>query len=175
MLKLFRYLKHYKLQSILGPLFKLTEACFELAVPLVMAKIIDVGIAENDSGYIIKMGLVLVLLGVLGLAASLTAQFFAARASLGFGTELRRDLFHHINTLSHKQKTIGLSEEEKLEQESLEQLEKERQKQLERENIDYFMISKTGITVNEYKVIDKTFDGVYPSDHFPIYLSINIK
>ncbi len=103
MLKLFRYLKHYKLQSILGPLFKLTEACFELAVPLVMAKIIDVGIAENDTGYIIKMGLVLVLLGVLGLAASLTAQFFAARASLGFGTELRRDLFHHINSLSHKE------------------------------------------------------------------------
>lgn len=103
MIKLFRYLRHYKLQSILGPLFKLTEACFELAVPLVMAKIIDVGIANNDSGYIIKMGIILVLLGVLGLTASLTAQFFAARASLGFGTELRKDLFHHINTLTHKE------------------------------------------------------------------------
>ena len=103
MIKLFRYLRHYKLQSILGPLFKLTEACFELAVPLVMANIIDVGIANNDSSYIVKMGIVLVVLGVLGLAASLTAQFFAARASLGFGTELRRDLFHHINTLTHKE------------------------------------------------------------------------
>ncbi|MBR6045280.1 MAG: ABC transporter ATP-binding protein [Ruminococcus sp.] len=103
MLKLFRYLRHYKLQSILGPLFKLTEACFELAVPLVMANIIDVGIANEDSDYIIGKGIVLVLLGVLGLAASLTAQFFAARASLGFGTELRRDLFRHINTLSHKE------------------------------------------------------------------------
>jgi len=103
LIKLFRYLKNYKLKSILGPLFKLTEACFELAVPLVMAKIIDVGIAQNDTGYIVKMGAVLIALGILGLAASLTAQFFAARASLGFGTELRRDLFHHINTLSHKE------------------------------------------------------------------------
>ena len=103
MFKLFRYLKHYKLQSILGPLFKLTEACFELIVPIVMAKIIDVGIAEEDSGYVLKMGGLLVLLGVLGLAASLTAQFFAARASLGFGTELRRDLFRHIGTFSHKE------------------------------------------------------------------------
>ncbi len=103
MIKLFRYLKNYKLQSVLGPLFKLTEACFELIVPLVMAKIIDVGIKNEDSGYVLKMGGVLVLLGVLGLAASLTAQFFAARASLGFGTELRRDLFRHINTFSHKE------------------------------------------------------------------------
>lgn len=103
MLKLFRYLKNYKLQSILGPLFKLTEACFELAVPLVMANLIDVGIKNEDTDYILKMGMILLLLGVLGLAASLTAQFFAARASLGFGTELRRDLFHHINTLTHKE------------------------------------------------------------------------
>ncbi len=103
MLKLFRYLKNYKLQSILGPLFKLTEACFELAVPLVMAKIIDVGIANADKGYILRMGGLLVFLGVLGLACSLTAQYFAAKASLGFGTELRKDLFHHINTLSHSE------------------------------------------------------------------------
>ena len=103
MIKLFRYLKHYKLQSIMGPLFKLTEACFELIVPLVMAKIIDVGIANEDTGYVLKMGGVLVMLGVLGLAASLTAQFFAAKASLGFGTELRRDLFRHIGTFSHKE------------------------------------------------------------------------
>lgn len=103
MLKLFRYLKNYKLQSILGPLFKLTEACFELAVPIVMAQIIDIGIANNDTDYIIGKGMILILLGVLGLAASLTAQFFAARASLGFGTDLRRDLFKHINTFSHKE------------------------------------------------------------------------
>lgn len=110
LIRLFRYLKHYKLQSILGPLFKLTEACFELAVPLVMANIIDVGIANGDSGYIMRMGAVLIALGILGLAASLTAQFFAARASLGFGTELRRDLFHHINTFSHKEiDSVGAS------------------------------------------------------------------
>lgn len=101
MLKLFKYLKNYKLQSIIGPLFKLIEACFELAVPLVMAKIIDVGIARADKNYIINMGGFLVFLGVLGLLCSLTAQYFAAKASLGFGTELRRDLYHHINTLSH--------------------------------------------------------------------------
>lgn len=101
MLKLFKYLKNYKLQSIIGPLFKLIEACFELAVPLVMAKIIDVGIARADKNYIINMGGILVFLGVLGLLCSLTAQYFAAKASLGFGTELRRDLYHHINTLSH--------------------------------------------------------------------------
>lgn len=101
MLKLFKYLKNYKLQSIIGPLFKLIEACFELAVPLVMAKIIDVGIARADKNYIISMGGVLVFLGVLGLLCSLTAQYFAAKASLGFGTELRSDLYHHINTLSH--------------------------------------------------------------------------
>ncbi len=103
MLKLFRYLKNYKLESVVGPLFKLIEACFELAVPIVMAKIIDVGIAQSDKSYIIKMGGILILLGVLGLACSLTAQYFAAKAALGFGTELRRDLYHHINTLSHSE------------------------------------------------------------------------
>ncbi len=103
MLKLFRYLKNYKLQSILGPLFKLTEACFELAVPLVMAEIIDVGIENSDKSYILKMGALLVFLGILGLICALTAQYFAAKASLGFGTELRRDLYHHINTLSHSE------------------------------------------------------------------------
>lgn len=101
MLKLFRYLKNYKIQSIFGPLFKLIEACFELAVPLVMAKIIDVGIASGDKTYILKMGGVLVFLGILGLTCSLTAQYFAAKASLGFGTELRKDLYRHINTFSH--------------------------------------------------------------------------
>lgn len=103
MIKLFRYLKNYRAQSILGPLGKLLEAIFELIVPLVMAKIIDVGIKNGDTVYIYKMGGVLVLLGILGLAASLTAQFFAAKAAVGFGTELRGDLFKHINTLSHSE------------------------------------------------------------------------
>ena len=101
MLKLFRYLKNYKKESIIGPLFKLIEACFELAVPLVMKNMIDVGIKNADSGYIYKMGLVLIVLGALGLTCALTAQYFAAKASLGFATALRRDLFHHINTLSY--------------------------------------------------------------------------
>lgn len=101
MLKLFRYLKNYKKESIIGPLFKLIEACFELAVPIVMADIIDIGIKNSDKPYIYCMGAVLVLLGFLGLACSLTAQFFAAKASLGFGTALRTDLFKHINSLSY--------------------------------------------------------------------------
>ena len=101
MLKLFRYLKNYKKESIIGPLFKLIEACFELAVPLVMANIIDVGIKNQDKPYIYKMGGVLVLLAFCGLACALTAQYFAAKASLGFGTALRRDLIKHINSLSY--------------------------------------------------------------------------
>ena len=101
MRKLLKYLKGYEKESIIGPLFKLLEACFELIVPLVMAKIIDVGIAKQDMTYILQMGGILVLLGVLGLACSLTAQFFAARASMAFGTALRKDLFEHINELSY--------------------------------------------------------------------------
>lgn len=101
MTKLIKYLRHYKKESVIGPLFKLLEACFELIVPLVMAKIIDVGIADRDLPYILKMGSVLVLFGVLGLACSLTAQFFAAKAAVGFGTELRHDLFQHIGELSY--------------------------------------------------------------------------
>ncbi|MBQ9375697.1 MAG: ABC transporter ATP-binding protein, partial [Ruminococcus sp.] len=101
MFKLLKYLKHYKLQSIIGPLFKMIEACFELAVPLVVANIIDVGISNKDKYYIYSMGGLMVLLGLLGLTCSLTAQYFAAKAAFGFGTELRRDMFHHINTLSH--------------------------------------------------------------------------
>lgn len=102
--KLFRlakYLKHYKIQSIFGPLFKLIEACFELAVPLIMADIIDTGIRNEDASYILWRGGILVLLGVLGLTCSLTAQYFAAKASVGFGQELRTALFKHINTLSY--------------------------------------------------------------------------
>ncbi len=101
MFKLVKYLKNYIVQSILGPLFKMTEATFELIVPIVMAKIIDVGIKNGDKTYIYKMGGILVLLGVLGLACSLTAQYFAAKASMGFGTALRKDLYHHINKFSH--------------------------------------------------------------------------
>jgi len=100
MLKLARYLKGYIKESIIGPLFKLLEACFELIVPLVMANIIDIGIKNSDKAYILKMGGIMVLLGVLGLACSLTAQYFAAKAALGFGTALRNDLFAHINSLS---------------------------------------------------------------------------
>lgn len=101
MFKLLKYLKGYIPQSIIAPLFKFLEASFELAVPVVMANIIDTGIKNGDEGYIYKMGLVLVLLGVLGLAAAITAQYFAAKAALGFGTALRRDFYRHLNTLSH--------------------------------------------------------------------------
>lgn len=101
MFKLLKYLKGYTAQSIIAPLFKFLEASFELIVPVVMAEIIDTGIKNRDEGYIYKMGLILILLGVLGLAASITAQFFAAKASVGFGTALRRDFYRHLNTLSH--------------------------------------------------------------------------
>ena len=101
MLSLFGYLKNYKREAVLGPLGKLLEAVFELIVPIVMARIIDIGIPEGDKGYIYRLGGVLVMLGILGLAASLTAQFFAAKAAVGFGTELRTALFRHINRFSH--------------------------------------------------------------------------
>lgn len=108
MKKLLKYLKDYKLESILGPLFKMLEASFELFVPLVMAKIIDIGIKNSDTGYILKMGGVLILLGVVGLTCSLTAQYFSARAAVGFGTALRNDLFKHINTFSYSEiDTVG--------------------------------------------------------------------
>ena len=94
------YLKDYKKESILAPLFKLLEAFFELMVPLVMANIIDYGISNRNMGYIGKMGLLLLLLGVVGLASSITAQFFAAKAAVGFSTKLRQALFDHIEDLS---------------------------------------------------------------------------
>ncbi|WP_028509765.1 ABC transporter ATP-binding protein [Ruminococcus sp. NK3A76] len=103
MFRLARFLKHYKAQSIFGPLFKLTEAVFELLVPVVMARMIDIGVKNSDKSYIYHSGVILVVLGVLGLTASLTAQYFAARASTGFGTELRNALFKHINSLSFKE------------------------------------------------------------------------
>lgn len=100
MKKLLRFLKSYRKESVLAPLFKLLEASFELFVPLVMAAIIDVGIASRDSGYIVKMGGVLVLLALVGLAASLTAQYFAAKAAVGFSAKLKQELFAHIQKLS---------------------------------------------------------------------------
>ena len=100
MKRLMMYLKDYKKESILAPLFKLLEAFFELMVPLVMANIIDYGISNRNMGYIGKMGLLLLLLGVVGLASSITAQFFAAKAAVGFSTQLRQALFDHIEDLS---------------------------------------------------------------------------
>lgn len=100
MKRLMMYLKDYKKESILAPLFKLLEAFFELMVPLVMANIIDYGISNRNMGYIGKMGLVLLLLGVVGLASSITAQFFAAKAAVGVSTKLRQALFDHIEDLS---------------------------------------------------------------------------
>lgn len=100
MKRLMMYLKDYKKESILAPLFKLLEAFFELMVPLVMANIIDYGISNRNMGYIGKMGLLLLLLGVVGLASSITAQFFAAKAAVGFSTKLRQALFDHIEDLS---------------------------------------------------------------------------
>ena len=100
MRKLLRFLKNYRKESILAPLFKLLEAIFELFVPLVVAAIIDVGIAGKDYGYIGKMSAVLLLLAVVGLAVSLTAQYFAARAAVGFSAKLKHELFGHIERLS---------------------------------------------------------------------------
>ena len=103
MRKLLIYLKDYKKESILGPLFKLLEASFELIVPLVVASMIDVGIPNQDKGYIVKMALVLVALGVIGLISSVTAQFFAAKAAVGFATKVRQALFDHIQKLTFGQ------------------------------------------------------------------------
>lgn len=90
MKKLLCYLKEYKKESVLGPLFKLLEATLELFVPLVVAAIIDTGIGNQDRGYVVKMCLVLVLLGLIGLAFSVTAQYFAAKAAVGFVTTIRQ-------------------------------------------------------------------------------------
>ena len=103
MKKLLIYLKDYIKESILGPLFKLLEALFELFVPLVIAAIIDTGIENGDTGYIIKMCLVLVLLGFVGLAFSITAQYIAAKASVGFVSKIRHVLFGHIQSLSYSE------------------------------------------------------------------------
>ncbi len=101
MKKLLVYLKNYKKELFLGPLFKLLEAIFELIVPIVMAKIIDNGIGNNDSGYILRMSGVIVILGICGLGFALTCQYFASKCAYGFGTELREALYRHINSLSY--------------------------------------------------------------------------
>ena len=101
MKKLLVYLKGYEKETVLAPLFKMLEALFELFVPLVMAAVIDVGIGGHDRGYVIRMCLVLIALGVIGLACSITAQYFAAKAATGFSTVLRRELFAHIQSLSY--------------------------------------------------------------------------
>lgn len=99
--RLLRYLKGYERETVLAPLFKMLEACFELLVPLVVAAIVDTGIQNRDVGQIARQGGLLVLLAVVGLASSVTAQYFAAKTALGYSTALRRDLYHHINTLSY--------------------------------------------------------------------------
>jgi len=101
MKRLLIYLENYKKELVIGPFFKLLEAVFELIVPMVMAKIIDNGIGRNDSGYVFKMSVIIVILGVCGLCFALTCQFFAAKCAYGFGTELRAALYRHINSLSY--------------------------------------------------------------------------
>lgn len=103
MIKLLRYIKGYEKQAIIAPLFKMLEASFELIVPLVMASMIDVGVREQNMNHIWKMGAILIFLGVLGLTCSVIAQFFSAKAAVGFGTALREDLFQHINEFSYSE------------------------------------------------------------------------
>ena len=103
MSKLLKYLKKYKIESILAPFFKLIEVAFELTVPLIVSTIIDVGIENGDKVYIIKRCLLLGLLGILGLCSTLVAQYFSAKASVGFATDIRHALFKHIGKLSYSQ------------------------------------------------------------------------
>lgn len=100
MRRLLKYLKGYVKESVLAPLFKCFEACLELFVPLVVTKIIDIGIPSGDKPYIYKMGFLLLALGIAGLISSVTAQYFAAKAAIGFGTGVRNDLFRHINSFT---------------------------------------------------------------------------
>lgn len=110
MRKLLVYLKDYKKETVLGPMFKMLEASFELFVPLVIAAIIDVGVANQDKGYIMKMCLVLVVLAMIGLVSAITAQYYAAKAAVGFSTKLRHVLFKHIESLSFSEMdTVGTS------------------------------------------------------------------
>ena len=104
------YIKEYRKECVLGPLFKLLEACFDLIVPMVMASIIDNGIAGSDRGYVFRFGGVLVLLAMVGLTCSITAQYFAAKAAVGFAANVRHALFEHIQSLSFTEMdTVGTS------------------------------------------------------------------
>ena len=110
MKRLLSYMGAYKKESILGPLFKMLEASFELFVPLVVASMVDVGIANRSVSYVVRMGGLLLLLAAIGLTCSLTAQYFAAKAATGTATALRNNLFSHIGTLSYTEiDTIGTS------------------------------------------------------------------
>ena len=110
MKKLLKYMKDYKKESVLGPLFKLLEASFELLVPLVVSAIIDVGIANGDVPYILRMVLLMAALGIVGLVCSITAQYFAAKAAVGFTAKVRSALFAHIQSLSYTEMdTMGTS------------------------------------------------------------------
>ncbi len=110
MRKLLFYLKDYKKETTLAPLFKMLEAVFELFVPLLMASIIDIGIKNKDKSYVIQMCLIMILLGIIGLICSITAQYYSAKAAVGFGTKLRQSLFAHIQSLSFTEiDSIGTS------------------------------------------------------------------
>ena len=110
MKKLLKFLKNYKKETVLAPMFKLLEASFELMIPLVVAAIIDQGIGQGDLTYVYKMGGIMVLLGIVGLIAAVSAQFFAAKAAVGFATGLRSSLFSHIQSLSYTEiDTVGTS------------------------------------------------------------------
>ena len=106
MRKILRHMKEYRKEVVCAPLFKLLEALFELFVPLVMARIIDIGIANGDRGYIVRMCLVMAALGLIGLACSITAQYFAAKAAVGFATRVRHELFAHIQSLSFSEMDV---------------------------------------------------------------------
>ena len=110
MKRLLSYMKETRKESILAPLFKMLEASFELAIPLVVARMIDVGAGQENSSYIIRMGLLMILLGLVGFVSAVTAQYFAAKAAVHSGTAMRNDLFAHIGTLSYREiDTIGTS------------------------------------------------------------------
>ena len=106
MRKILRHMKEYRKESVCAPLFKLLEALFELFVPLVMARIIDIGIANGDRGYIVRMCLVMAALGLIGLICSITAQYFAAKAAVGFAAKVRHELFAHIQSLSFSEMDV---------------------------------------------------------------------
>ncbi|MBQ2152093.1 MAG: ABC transporter ATP-binding protein, partial [Clostridia bacterium] len=110
MKKLLKYLKKFKLQSILAPLFKMTEALFELFIPLLVARVIDIGIANNDIPLIIKICILLGCLALMGLICSVTAQYFSAKAAIGFTSKIRHVLYSHIQSLSYTElDSIGTS------------------------------------------------------------------